>query len=38
VGTGPRAATHALLASVYSRFTEGFDTAHPKEAKTGSMR
>jgi predicted ATPase len=30
---GKRAETHALLAPVYSWFTEGFDTADLQEAK-----
>ena len=31
--TGTRAEAHALLASIYSWFTEGFDTADLQEAK-----
>jgi predicted ATPase len=31
---GKRAAAHDLLASIYGWFTEGFDTADLKEART----
>ena len=31
---GRTADAHALLAPLYGRFTEGFDTAHLREAKT----
>jgi hypothetical protein len=32
-GQGKRAEAHEMLAGIYGRFTEGFDTADLKEAK-----